>query len=353
MSLAEALSNVETLPNAVEWPPRVAPDEVAALNALHRRRGAAEFTLGGRRALFELLPNEEPPLVDGPAFRLSLGGATIVARPPAACLARLLQPVGLQVPVEMLDPAAAALLLEFAALGDIERLEKLLGTSISVVERNDATFLLRGQEIAARLELDDASHNLRLWLDRDAMLGLGAALDRLAPPPEPLDLPHTVRVCMGWRAVGVGDLRDLGRGDVVILEPGRGMSGPVAVLGDRLAARLRAEAGRLVAAARFAPIVGSNWEWSMDASAEVPKRLEGLDEAELDALPVKLVFELGRAEMTLGEIKRVAAGAVIPLSRPLDEAVDIVANGRRIGQGSIVRIGDALGVRVERLTADG
>ena len=60
-------------------------------------------------------------------------------------------------------------------------------------------------------------------------------------------------------------------------------------------------------------------------------------------------FEVGRLELSLGEIRRLAPGAVLPLMRPLDEALDIVANGRRIGSGTIVRIGDAVGVRVTRL----
>jgi type III secretion protein Q len=347
MSLAEALPTVE------EWPPRIAPEDVAAINALHRRRGAAEFMLAGRRARFALRPNEEPPLVDGPAFRVTFGGVQAVVRAPRELVGELLRPLGPNIRIDELDPAAAALLLEFAIVEDIARLEGALGHEVSVLERQDATFILRAHEAAARLELDGRAHELRLWLERDAMARLGSALDRLSKTADPVDLAQTVRICMGWRELPVAALRDLARGDVVILESGRGMSGPVATVGDRLAARLTADGGRLVAASRFAPLGGTNWEWTMDSTTEAPKRLENLDEGEIDQLPVKLVFELGRAEMSLGEVKRVAQGSVIPLSRSLDEAVDIVANGRRIGQGSIVRIGDAIGVRVERLAANG
>jgi len=38
-----------------------------------------------------------------------------------------------------------------------------------------------------------------------------------------------------------------------------------------------------------------------------------------------------------------------PLARPLDDSVDILANGRRIGCGALVQIGDSIGVRVTRL----
>ena len=72
----------------------------------------------------------------------------------------------------------------------------------------------------------------------------------------------------------------------------------------------------------------------------------------LDELPVTLVFELGRSELPLAAVQGLAPGAVIPLGRDPGEAVDIVANGRRIGRGEIVRIGDELGIRVVRLFGD-
>lgn len=74
-----------------------------------------------------------------------------------------------------------------------------------------------------------------------------------------------------------------------------------------------------------------------------------LKEAELDDIPVKMLFELGHIELSLAEVRQLAPGALIPLPRPLEESVDISANGRRIGRGSLVRIGDNLGVRITRL----
>jgi type III secretion protein Q len=72
-------------------------------------------------------------------------------------------------------------------------------------------------------------------------------------------------------------------------------------------------------------------------------------DTDLDDLPVKLVFELGRLELSLGEIRQLVPGALLPLARPLEESLDIVANGRRIGRGALVQLGDSLGVRITRL----
>jgi type III secretion protein Q len=36
----------------------------------------------------------------------------------------------------------------------------------------------------------------------------------------------------------------------------------------------------------------------------------------------------------------------VPLARAVDEPLDIMANGRRLGRGTLVQIGESLGVRI-------
>ena len=72
-------------------------------------------------------------------------------------------------------------------------------------------------------------------------------------------------------------------------------------------------------------------------------------DAGLGDLPVQVRFEFGRIELSLNEIQNLAPGTILQLARSPGEAVDIVANGKRIGLGAMVRIGDSLGVRITRL----
>lgn len=74
-----------------------------------------------------------------------------------------------------------------------------------------------------------------------------------------------------------------------------------------------------------------------------------LPDSTLGDLEVTLVFELGRCEIDLGTLRTLAPGYVFPLSADPAGPVDIVANGRRIGRGEIVRIGETLGIRATRL----
>ena len=62
-------------------------------------------------------------------------------------------------------------------------------------------------------------------------------------------------------------------------------------------------------------VSGSSWEWSMGNPTEFSGPA-GLHDPDLDDLPVRLVFELGRVELSLGELQRLAPGALVPLSRP-------------------------------------
>jgi len=78
-----------------------------------------------------------------------------------------------------------------------------------------------------------------------------------------------------------------------------------------------------------------------------------VDEADLDSLPVQVVLELGRLQMSVGEMRQLAPGMLLPVSQAADDSVDVVVNGKRIGRAGLVRAGDGIGVRISRLMQDG
>jgi type III secretion protein Q len=74
----------------------------------------------------------------------------------------------------------------------------------------------------------------------------------------------------------------------------------------------------------------------------------------LDAIPLSLSFQLGSLPLNLGELARLAPGYVFELPGRLDCAeVLLQANGRTIGRGELVAVGDTLGVQVLELKPDG
>ncbi len=56
--------------------------------------------------------------------------------------------------------------------------------------------------------------------------------------------------------------------------------------------------------------------------------------------------------MTAGELQELAPGAVIPVDRNSGDMLDIIVNGKRIGAGELVKVGDKVAVRVTKLGSD-
>lgn len=69
----------------------------------------------------------------------------------------------------------------------------------------------------------------------------------------------------------------------------------------------------------------------------------------IDQLPVKLEFIIGKKKLLFGELKILQKGYTFELDAKLDQPVEIVANGKSIAKGEIVRLDDRIGVRVLEL----
>jgi type III secretion protein Q len=191
---------------------------------------------------------------------------------------------------------------------------------------------------------------IELRLDRQTAAMVAQALDEFAAPNGRVaQLPISIRICCDRVDLTVAELHALRPGDIVLADgdPAR-PHGAVAIVGERLQFRAEpVEHGfRLVG-----PNTNSAGDWFMPNASDALQHA-ALEDAALDQLPIRLVFELGRLDVPLTELRRLAPGYVLPLAKPSDSAVDLVANGRRIGHGSLVKIGDSVGVRVERLMSD-
>jgi type III secretion protein Q len=74
----------------------------------------------------------------------------------------------------------------------------------------------------------------------------------------------------------------------------------------------------------------------------------------LESLPVVLDFEVGTLRIPLAELALLKPGYVFQLPDRLESAhVVIRANGKRIGRGELVTVGDTLGVQLLAIDADG
>ncbi|HHO50135.1 MAG TPA: hypothetical protein ENK18_04495 [Deltaproteobacteria bacterium] len=66
-------------------------------------------------------------------------------------------------------------------------------------------------------------------------------------------------------------------------------------------------------------------------------------------IPIELVVELGRTQLTVGQIAELQEDDVLKLDSLAGQPLDILAGGRLFGRGEIVLEGDRVGLRITEL----
>lgn len=73
------------------------------------------------------------------------------------------------------------------------------------------------------------------------------------------------------------------------------------------------------------------------------------DLAQIFDVPVTLAAVLGRVRVPVGDLLRIAPGAVLELDRKVGEAIDILVNDRLVARGEVVLVDDRLGVTMTEI----
>jgi type III secretion protein Q len=209
--------------------------------------------------------------------------------------------------------------------------------------------------LALDIHIGDGRTPLRAWLHGpdEALL---AVLSRDAWRPfatDPMPLPEgwrlPVPVEIGSTSVPRATLRALALGDVVLIEAPRfDVSGQGQLHFGRLAVTGVLSLGNQPSLA-VTHWASSPSSLAMDMEHDV--LTEDLPVPPLDEVPVRLSFELGTIELSLGELQRLAPGMVMPIGETLPATVRIRCAGRLIGAGELVEVDGRLGVELTRLGA--
>ena len=73
------------------------------------------------------------------------------------------------------------------------------------------------------------------------------------------------------------------------------------------------------------------------------------DLEQLFDVPVVVSAVLGHARMAIGDLLKIAPGAVLELDRKVGEAIDIFVNNRLVARGEVVLVEDRLGVTMTEI----
>jgi len=205
--------------------------------------------------------------------------------------------------------------------------------------------------ISARAATGDVAYAV-LETDGLGLMLLAGLLGRVEPAAsDAIDadaLPVPLRAELGAVWLPAGELRSLAAGDVLLLDDCL-----VGAQGE-LWLGLPQGQGLRVRAQGTSYIVTQGWSHLM--TTQTPNPAEAAPDAaageplDLDAIPVRLTFDLGERALTLAELRRLQPGETFDLQRPLEGGpVMIRANGALVGTGELVEIDGRAGVAISTL----
>ena len=298
------------------------------------------LTPGAPQALRQAATHQADLEWAGAALRLSLPPAALAAwadaRLPelgAGALPAALQSAAL----ETLLAEAAAALAPVSSAGAVRVLPEARDAALPHLWTVSARAETRAEAALAVLEADDLGLMLLAGLLGQVAPGASAAIDTAA-------LPVRLRAEIGQAALTAAELHEVAAGDVILLDEYR--VGPEGELwlgipqGQGL--RVRAEHSSYLVTQGWTTLMTQTVPSADDAPTDEP--------LDLDAVPVRLTFDLGDRMLPLAELQQLQPGAVFDLQRPLaDGPVMIRANGALIGSGELVDIDGRIGVRVGTL----
>jgi type III secretion protein Q len=342
------------------WQPRMLcePSDLAVLNACSVRRAPFKGSVEGLPIDIDLSPSYgmEPVPADSDCFEASCnwGQSSVKATLAYATVRRLLDRIQPGLSDDPPDEPTLSMLVELALAPLFEKIEIATGTSLRLSSSRRASRDLitsgpRSRRLVFHGALDGIPFELGLELDVPALEDLVKLLQHAAPARLPLAetfVPVVAILCAGAVRLPLRTLQDLHHGDVLIPDEFPFERGEAALtFGNRYRAitRLDETGARVRSALQHSKSIQ---EINAMEGKGAPRVVETDD---LGDLEIQLTFELGRQTVELEQLRTIAPGYVFPLGRSPNDPVDIVANGRRIGRGEIVRVGDGLGVRLIRL----
>lgn len=80
-----------------------------------------------------------------------------------------------------------------------------------------------------------------------------------------------------------------------------------------------------------------------ELTQDTPKETKKLS---IEDIPLQLTIEVGRVKMSALELMNLQPGNLIEMSVSPQQGVDLVLNGKKVGRGELIKMGEILGVRI-------
>lgn len=331
--------------------PHYDADTLTLHNALYHSRQRLTFGWHGRPASLYLLPKTMAVAADM-TVAVCLGDELLTLSASWRTFDHLSEHSDRRRSMEDVDAELAAMWLEAVWLAWLEPLEATLGVDIRVQPADPLGRPANPIHITLAFELDGEVYPLHMALTAATAKHLLPIFDRYFPtqPAMASSVMVMLSLMAGGQTLTLGEWRSLRPGDVAMLDSfasNEDPNGAALNVGDRFSVGVSLSADSVCLKGPLTPVTScqaSNPPFEENLMSESP-----VDPPHLDALPVRLTCEMGKLEMSLGELRELGEGSVLPIQRRPDQAVDLIVNGRCMGHGRLVMIGDGIGVQIERL----
>lgn len=343
--------SIARLNDDLAWLPAVDPGHVKILNTFRQSKADLHFRACGLSGNISIA-DRPCPLVKPIALPFLIGPWRGLLFLPDRVIDHLLRPLGVAQSTFDLTPLQRGILLEHRLTELLNELEAAIAHQVC----------LDGSQEAAEfdvvlpwvIELSDFKFHAELHMGMECAHELGriiAKFQRTDVGTLAQFIVFPMQLCAGTQSLTVFELKSLKPGDVILRAETSGTD-PLAILSGRLIAPTRRDGASHVLDGVWKPF-NKTQELLMKSKTESDIAVALGDADQFEDLPVQLVFEIGRCELPLSEVRKLGEGSIVPTAPSASNAVNILANGRLVGNGELVKIGAGLGVRILRLSKNG
>lgn len=331
-------------------PRQFTSEQVIALNQLYS--GLNEFELQVRDVKYTIRSTYVVTLpADTVCLALSLNGRPAWLEIGWSLLKELLSIVYPFFSMDAVPEAYMGAMIEAGTAWILDYIEQNAGWKIEVshVETGTTLELLREQlrakqgigrsSVGFTIELSSGQKSTcRLHMSQTELVALAERIPRVAESRhgDIDDFPIDLRIFAGFTDIPLSDLRTVKTGDLLVLDHAWVDQDEVLVWFS----------------SSTQPMVGR-----IDGRSITVTKLDGtymnteLNEDSINAeeLPIRLVFEVGRTQLQLGDLKKMGPGFVLSLNKGIDTPIDIVANGKKVGVGDLVKVDGNVAVLIRSI----
>ena len=162
------------------------------------------------------------------------------------------------------------------------------------------------------------------------------------PPANLPQIPVVIRLLTGYTLLSPSDYNNLTAGDVVLFDHCLLVSDTLQLnIGKNPLAVATVINNSLHIQSTSGVIMEQNF-----AEEQLQQEPTANNNCQIESLPICLNFELGSITLPLNEVRTIAPGRVFELEGQLDSPIRLTINGKEIGRGELVKLGDRPGVRI-------